>query len=101
MINYRLFFGWLASDDWSVDDLLVEFGEFFPDEGHGVGESVERYLGEEVVFSLELHAAHQYDPEEVGVFVVSAGDDLVFDERVADLFVVSMFSFVISDQNKS
>jgi hypothetical protein len=58
-------------------------------------------LWEKVVFGLELHAAHHDQPEEIGLFVVSAGDDLVIDEVVLDLFVVPVLSFMISDQNKS
>ena len=91
----------LPSNNWPVNDLLVEFREFFPDDWDGIGQSVEGNLWEEVVFGLELHAAHQDHPKEVCVFVVSAGDHLVLDEWVADLFVVPVFLFVVSDQNKS
>lgn len=54
-----------------------------------------------MVFGLELHAAHHDQPEEIGLFIVSAGDDLVIDEVVLYLFIVPVLSFVISDQNKS
>jgi hypothetical protein len=80
MINYGFFFCPLPSNNWTVNDLLVEFREFFPDDWDGIGQSVEGNLREEVVFGLELHAAHQDHPKEVCVFVVSAGDHLVLDE---------------------
>ena len=54
-----------------------------------------------MVFGLKLHAAHQDDPEEIGLFVVSASDDLMIDEGMLDFLVVSVFPFMISNKNKS
>ena len=52
------------------------------------------------MFSLELHSTHDDKPEEVCVFVVSAGDDLVVDERMLNFLIVSVFPFMVSNQNE-
>lgn len=53
-----------------------------------------------MVFSLILHSSHQDQPEKVGLFIVSACNHLMFNERVLYFFIVSVLSFVISDQNE-
>jgi len=53
------------------------------------------------MLSLELHSAHHDQPEEVGLFIVSAGDDLMINKGVVNLPFISMFSLVISNQDKS
>lgn len=91
---------WVESNDWTIDQSFVEFGEFFLDDRDGIGKSVEWDLREKMVFSLELHASHEDKPEEVGLFIVSAGDDLVVNEGMFDLFGIGVFSFVISNKDK-
>lgn len=49
---------------------------------------------------MKLHSSHEDEPEEVGLLVVSAGDDLVFNEGVFDLLIVSVFPFVVSNEDK-
>ena len=99
MINNQLT-AQITSDHGAVHHCFSELAQFFSDDRNCIGKAVERNLGEKVVFSLELHAAHEDEPEEVGVFVVSAGDDLVVDEGVLNFFVISVFSFVVSNQDK-
>lgn len=53
-----------------------------------------------MVLGLELHATHQNEPEEICVFIVSAGNYLMVNESVLDLLVIFVFLFVISDQNE-
>ena len=85
------------SDHWTINDRLANLGQLLLNDGDGVGQPIKGNLGEHMVFSLVLHSAHQDEPEEVSLFVVSAGNDLVINEVVLDLFVVPELPFVVSD----
>lgn len=53
------------------------------------------------MLSLELHSSHHNQPEEVCFLVVSAGYNLMVNEAVVDLSIISVFIFMVSDQDKS
>jgi hypothetical protein len=53
-----------------------------------------------MVFGLVLHSAHQYEPEEVCLLIVPAGDDLVVNEVMLDLLIIPDLPFVVSNQHK-
>lgn len=89
-----------GSNDGTVHHCLSELAQFVSDDRNCVRKAIERNLREKVVFSLELHAAHENEPEEVGVFIVSAGDDLVVDERVLNFLIIPVFPFVVSDKDE-
>ena len=65
----------------------------------GRRESVEGDLGKQVVFALVLHAAHQHQPEQTFVLVVSACLDLVINEGHFWIFLESGLPLVVADQN--
>ena len=52
------------------------------------------------MFGLELHSAHQNEPEKISMLVISTRDDLVVNEVVFDVLIISVFPFVISDQDE-
>ena len=86
------------SDDRAVDERFVESAQFVADDCFAGGETVEGDLREEMVFSLILHSAHKQQPEQIFVFVVSAGDDLVVDEGHFRVDWEPFLFFVVADE---
>jgi hypothetical protein len=83
----------------TIDDGPVQAGEFIADDGFYGRQAVEGNLREEMVFGLELHSAHQQQPEEVLVSVVSAGLDLVVHEGHLWVLFEADLVLVVSDQD--
>ena len=52
------------------------------------------------MFGLVLHSTHKDEPENTSFPIVPTGNDLMVHEGSFNLFRVSLFSFVVSDQNK-
>ena len=52
------------------------------------------------MLSLELHATHQHHPEEICILVVPTSYNLVLNEGVVDLLVVSVFALVVADEHE-
>ena len=88
------------SQDGAVDKGLVELGQLDFDDLGSLGQVVEGDLGEHVMLSLVLHAAHQDQPEDASLPVVPASDDLVVHEAGVNLLPVSLLPLVVADQHE-
>ena len=87
-----------GSQNRAIDDGFVDFSKLNLDDLRGLGETVEGDLGEHMVFSLVLHATHEDKPENTGLPVVAAGDNLMIHEAGINLLRVSLFSFMIANK---
>ena len=54
-----------------------------------------------MVFSLELHSSHHNQPEQVLMFVITAGDNLVIDECHLRVLLETYLLLVVADQDVS
>jgi hypothetical protein len=87
------------SNHRTVNEGFAKFAKFGLDDSLHCGKSIERYLREQVVFSLELHSSHKQQPEQIFFVVVAACLDLMVDEGHVRLLRESLLPLVVADQH--
>jgi hypothetical protein len=89
------------SDYRPINQSLIEPSQFVFYQVFTGWQTIERNLGEQMMFSLVLHASHQQQPEKIFVCIVSAAYELVIDVRHLGILSKSDFSFMVSNQHVS